>query len=160
MDSVQFGFVEDGGTTVAIFIVRHMQERFRAGRRRLNFDFVDFEKAFDRVPGRGVMGWAVHGLRVGGWLMLAVMSVYNGAKTVVGAVYGDSGGFEVRVGVQQGSALSPLLLVIVMEALSGEFRVALPWKLLCTDGLVVVAETEDVLLKGLICGRILWRVEV
>jgi len=29
-----------------------------------------------------------------------------------------------------GSALSPLLFVMVMEALSREFRVALPWELL------------------------------
>jgi len=39
-----------------------------------------------------------------------------------------------------------LLVVIVMEALSREFRVALPWELY-TDGLVVIAETEDNLIK-------------
>jgi len=33
-----------------------------------------------------------------------------------------------------------------MEALSREFRVALPWELY-TDGLVVIAETEDNLIK-------------
>ena len=36
-----------------------------------------------------------------------------------------------------------------MEALSGEFRVALPWELLYTDDLVVIAETEDDLIKRL-----------
>ena len=34
------------------------------------------------------------------------------------------------MGMHQGSALSPLLFVIVMEAISREFRVALPWELL------------------------------
>jgi len=57
---------------------------------------------------------------------------------------------------QQGSALGPLRFVIVMEALSREFGVALLWKLLCTDGLVVVAGTEDDLVEGL--GK--WRDEV
>jgi len=33
--------------------------------------------------------------------------------------------------------------VIVVEALSREFRVALPWELLYTDNLVMIAETED-----------------
>jgi len=55
-------------------------------------------------------------------------------KTIVRTVYGNSNsnGFEVKISMQQGSALSPLLFVIVMEALSREFRVALPRELLYT----------------------------
>ena len=71
----------------------------------------------------------------------AVMSVYAGAKTVIRTVYGNSKGFEVKVGMHQGSALSTLLFVIVMEAISREFRVALPWELLYADDLAVIAET-------------------
>jgi len=37
--------------------------------------------------------------------------------------HGNSNCFEVKVGMHQGSALSPLLLVIVMEAISKEFTV-------------------------------------
>jgi len=48
--------------------------------------------------------------------------MYTGAETVVRTVYGNSNGFEVKVGMHQGSALSPLLFMIVMEALSREFR--------------------------------------
>jgi len=47
------------------------------------------------------------------------------------------------------SALSPLLFVIVMEAISREFRVALPWELLYADDLVVIAETGEDLIKRL-----------
>jgi len=39
--------------------------------------------------------------------------------------------------------------VIVMEAVSREFRVALPWELLYADDLVVIAKTEDDLIKRL-----------
>jgi len=35
-------------------------------------------------------------------------------------VYGNSSGFEVKVGMHQSSALSPLLSVIVMETISKE----------------------------------------
>jgi len=74
--------------------------------------------------------------------------MYTGAKTVVRTVYGNSKGFEVRVGMHQGSALSPLLFVIVMEAISREFRVALPWELLYADDLEVIAETEEELMES------------
>ena len=77
--------------------------------------FVDLEKAFDRVP-REVIKWAIHKLGVEEWLVSAVMSVYTGAQTVLRTVYGNSNDFEVKVGMHQGSALSPLLFVIVIEA--------------------------------------------
>ena len=75
--------------------------------------------------------------------------MYIGAKTVVRTVYGNSKGFEVKVGMHQGSALSSLLFVIVTEAISREYRVALPWELLCADDLAVIAETEEELTKRL-----------
>ena len=83
------------------------------------------------------------------WLVSAVMSMYTGAKTVVRTVYGNSSGSAVKVGMHQGSALSPLLFVTVMEVISKEFRVALPWELLHADDLVVIAETEEYLIKRL-----------
>ena len=37
----------------------------------------------------------------------------------------------------------------MVEAVAREFRVALPWKLLYADDLVVIAETEDDLIRRL-----------
>jgi len=114
----------------------------------LYFGFMDLEKAFDRVP-REVISWAMRKLGVEEWLVLAVMSMYMGAKTVVRIVHGNSKGFEVKVSMHQGSALSPLLFMIVMEAISREFRVAVAWELLYADDLAVIAETEEELIKRL-----------
>jgi len=121
VEYMQFGFMKGKGTTDAIFTVRQMQENFRLKGKTLYFGFVNSEKAFDRVP-REVIRW----VGVEEWLVSAVMLMYTGAKTVVRTVYGNSSSSEVKVGMHQGSALSPLLFVIVMEAISGEFRVALP----------------------------------
>ena len=125
-----------------------MQEKFRVKGKKLYFGFVDLEKAFDRVP-REVIRWAMRKLRVEEWLIAAVMYMYTGAKTVERTVYGNSECFEANVGMHQRSALSPLLFVIVMEAISQEFRVALPWELLYADDLVVIAETEGDLITRL-----------
>jgi len=63
IDDMQFGFTKGKGTTDAIFIVRQMQENFRAKRKKLYFGFVDLEKAFDRDP-REVNRWAMRKLGV------------------------------------------------------------------------------------------------
>jgi len=89
----------------------------------------------------------MHRFGVKEWLVLAVMSMQTVANTVVRTIYGNSHCFAVKVGMHQGSALSPLLFMIVMKASSGEFRVTLPWELLYVDDLVVIAETEDDLIK-------------
>jgi len=123
---MQFGFMKGIGTTDAIFIVRQMQEKFRSKGKKLYFGFVELENAFDMVA-REVIRWVMRKLGVEEWLVSAVMSMYTSAKTIVRTVNGNSNGFEVKVGMHQGSALSPLLCVIVVEALSREIRVALPW---------------------------------
>ena len=49
----------------------------------------------------------------------------------------------MKVGVHQGSVLSPLLFIIVLEALSREFSTGLPWELLYVDDLVLIAESIE-----------------
>jgi len=87
IDDMQFGLVKGKGTTDAIFIVRQMQEKFRAKEKKLYFGFVYLEKAFDRVL-REVIRWAVHKLGVKEWLILSYVYVYRW-KTVVRTVYGN-----------------------------------------------------------------------
>jgi len=88
IDDMQFGFMKGKGTTDAIFIVRQIQEKFRAKGKKIYFVFVDLEKAFDRVP-REVIRWAMRKLGVEEWSVSALMSVYTGAKTFVRTVYGN-----------------------------------------------------------------------
>jgi len=52
--------------------------------------------------------------------------MYEDAATVARVHGCDSKAFGVRVGVHHGSVLSPLLFVILLGALSREFRKELP----------------------------------
>ena len=53
--------------------------------------------------------------------MKAVMAMYEGAQTAV-RTEGDSKAFNVKVRLHQGSVLSLLLFVIVMEMISRELQ--------------------------------------
>ena len=70
--------------------------------------FVDLEKAFDRVP-RKVMEWALTKKSLPEVLVKAVMSLYESSRTKVRDGSGLLEKFEVRVGVHQGSVISPLI---------------------------------------------------
>ena len=109
--------------------------------------FVDLEKAFDRVP-RDVIWWAMRKLGIDEWLVRLVQSMYKDVRSRVRVGDGYSEEFGVGDGVHQGSVLSPLLFIIVLEALSGEFRTGCPWGLLYADGLVISAGSMEELLVG------------
>ena len=100
------------------------------------------EKAFDRVP-REVVRWALRLLGMEEWLVQTVMTMYERARTVVRTKQCYSTEFEVKVGVHQGSVLSPLLFIAVMEVVTREVKEGLPWELLYADDLVLVAQSKE-----------------
>ena len=140
-DDSQFGFVPGRGTVDAIFIVRQLQEKYLAANKRLYMASVDLEKAFDRVPQR-VIWWALSKLGVDEWIVRLVQGMYSNARSRVRVGEGYSEEFEVKV-VHQGSVLSPLLFIIVLEALSREFRCGVPREDLYADDLVIIAEPME-----------------
>ena len=113
----QFSFVPGRGTTDAIFVVRQLQEKYLAANKRLYMPFVDLEKASDRVPWK-VIWWALRKLGVEEWIVRLMQVMYANVWSRVRVGEGYSEEFEMKVGVHQGSVLSPLLFIIVLEALS------------------------------------------
>jgi len=142
IDAVQFGFMPGKGTTDAIFTVRQMQEKYGSKGKKLCFSFCRFGNAFDRIP-REVTRWALRKAGVDECLVKAVMAMHEGAQTVVITTEGDSKAFNVKVGLHQGSDLSPLLFVIVMEMISRELQAGLPLELLYVGDLILMPESEE-----------------
>ena len=111
--------------------------------------FVDLEKAFDRVP-RKVIWWALRKLGVDEWIVRLVQGTYANARRRIHVGEGYIEEFEVKVDVHQGSVLSPLLFIIVVETLSREFRSGVSFEDLCADDLVIVAESQEECVRRLL----------
>ena len=152
IDDSQFGFVPGRGATDAIFVVRQLQEKYLAANKRLYMAFVDLEKAFDRVP-RKAIWWALRKFGVEEWIVRLVQGMYANARSRVRVGEGYSEEFEVKVGVHQGSVLSPLLFIIVLEALSREFGAGVPWEDLYADDLVIIAESLEECVRRLLAWK-------
>ena len=142
IDDMQFGFMPGRGTTDAIFILRQLQEKYLGKKKKIFFAFVDLEKAFDRVP-RQVVWWSLRKLGVSEWLVKVVQAMYTNAKSRVRINKSFSDSFDVKVGVHQGSVLSPLLFICVLEALSRGFRTGCPEEMLYADDLVLASESME-----------------
>ena len=107
-----------------------MQEKYLGKKKDIFFAFVDLEKAFDRIP-RKVIWWAMRSLGVSEWIVQTVQAMYDAPRSRVRLNGNSSEIFNINVGVHQGSVLSPLLFIMVMEALSRELHTGCPWEL-CT----------------------------
>ena len=81
--------------------------------------------------------------------MRLVQGMYADAGSRVRVGEGYSEEFEVKVGVHQGSVLSLLLFIIVLEALSQEFCSGVPW-ILYADDLVIITESLEECVRRLL----------
>ena len=86
--------------------------------------------------------------------MRLVLGMYANAQSLVCVGEGFSKEFEVKVRVHQGSVLSSLLFIIVLEALPCEFRAGVPWEDLNADNfchpLIITDSLEECVRRLLI----------
>ena len=142
VDDMRFCFMPGKGTTDALFILRRIQEKFRGREKKLYICFVDLEKAFDRVP-RKVMEWALRKKSLPKVLVKAVMRLYEGSRTKVRVGSGSSEEFGIRVGVHQGSVISPLIFAVVVDTVIEQARKGLLNEILYADDLVLMSENLE-----------------
>ena len=94
-------------------VLRMLQEKHREFGKELHAVFVDLEKAFDRVP-RELIWYSLRRKGVPEANINIIRNMYAGCKTTVMTSAGKTKGIEIEVGLHQGSALSPLLFVIIL----------------------------------------------
>ena len=127
---------------VHIFALKILQEKYKVKQNDLNMIFVDLEKAYVRVP-RDLIWWAMRNISIPQGYVKVIQDMHRGTKTRAKTTFGRTEYFGVKVRLHQGYALSPFLIVIIMDVLAEEARTKPPWAMLFADELVLVSETVE-----------------
>ena len=117
VNNMQFGFSPGKATTDAVFNTQQLQEKHIEVHKDLFVTFIDFEKAYDRVP-RDLMYWCLRRRGVPEKLMRLVEATYHGASTVVKTMHGRTDEFPIRVGLHQRSGRSPFPFTVLLDVIS------------------------------------------
>ena len=113
----QFGFIKGRQTSDAIFALKQVMEKYREKEKGLYVAFIDIEKAYDRVP-RPEVWRCMREKGVNEKYVRLVQDMYDGAESNVNSCIGPTEQFKIRVGLHQGSALSPYLFDLIMDVIS------------------------------------------
>ena len=125
-----------------VFSLQILQEKYKEKQKDLHMTFVDLEEAYDRVT-RDLIWWARRNRAIPEGYLKVIHDMYRGTKTRVKTICGRTEYFEVKVGFRQGSAISPLLFINIMDVLAEEARTKPPWAVLFADDSVIVSETVE-----------------
>ena len=71
-----------------------------------------------------------------------IQDMYRGCQTKVRSAAGESGSFNMDVGLHQGSALSPYLFLILMDVLTEGVRKEIPESMMFADDIVLCGGRE------------------
>ena len=119
-------------------------DEYREGPKEMHCVFVDLEKAYDGVPREEV--W--YCMRKSGvaekYLGIVQDNVmYEDSTTTAKCAVGVTEGFEVKVGLHQGSALSHCLFAMVMDRLTDEIRQEAQCTMVFADDIVICSESKE-----------------
>ena len=67
----------------------------------------------------------------------------EGSITLVSTSVGETGEVEIKIGLYQRSALSPLLFIIIMDIITEDTEEETPWAMLFADDITLSGENCD-----------------
>ena len=71
------------------------------------------------------------------------IDMYDDSTAAVRCAVGVTEGFEVKVGLHQGSALSSCLFAMVMDRMTDDIREEAPWAMMFADYIVICSESKE-----------------
>ena len=104
-------------TTETIFLTRQFMKRYREQKTDLHMIFIDLEKAYDKIP-RMVMWWALEKKKLPTKYVTLIKFMYDDVVTNVRACHSETSDFPLKIGLHQGSALSPYIFALVMDVVT------------------------------------------
>ena len=109
-------------------------------------------EAYNRVP-REELWYCMRKSGLPEKYVQLVQDMHEESKTMVRCALGTSESFKVKVGLHQGSALSPFLFAVIMERIRDEVRREPSWTMLFADDIVICGETREEVKRRLECWR-------
>ena len=131
-------------------LLRQLMERYREQKKDLLMVFIDLEKAYDKIS-QNVMWWATEKHKAK--YITLIKDMYNNVVTSVRTSDVDTDDFPIKIGLHQGSALSPYLFALMMDEVTRDIQGDIPWCMLFADDVVLVDDSRT----GVIRKLELWR---
>ena len=103
---------------------------------------MELEKAYDKVQ-REEVWYCMRKSGLAEKYVRIVQDMYDDSTTAVRCAVGVTEGFEVNVGLHQGSALSPCLFAMVMDRMTNEIREEAPWIMMFAFDMVICCESKE-----------------
>jgi hypothetical protein len=115
-----FGFTPERSTMKSIFLISKVTKQYRESK-DLHMVFIDLEKVYDKIT-RDVIWWALDKHKVPTNYVGLIKDMYKNVVTNVWTSDDNMDDFLLRIGLHQGSALSPYLFALVMDGVTRKIR--------------------------------------
>jgi hypothetical protein len=109
--------------------------------------------SFPQLIPRNVLWWALEKHKVSANYITLIKDMYNNVVTSVQTSVGDTNDFPIKIGLHQGSTLSPYLFDLVMDEVTRDIQVDIPWCMLFADDVVLLDDSRTGVNRKLV----LWR---